>query len=158
MSKIQHYSAKGRPLYSSDMIRFTVMICYTYGQAYKLMLETLPIPSISTLRKLKKGNIDSMKAVKLLLETGQISKDVIMMVDEMYLQKCVKYIGGDYLGSDDEENLFKGIVVFMIQGLQQSVPVVVKVCQISVRGEWLASEMSDSIRSFLCKVSMSRQL
>ena len=65
----------------------------------------------------------------------------------MYLQKCVKYIGGDYLGSDDEGSLFKGIVVFMIQGLQQSVPVVVKVCpEISVRGEWLASEMSDSIQ------------
>ena len=82
------------------------------------MLETLPLPSISALRKLRKGNIDFMKAVKLLLKTDQISKDVIMMVDEMYLQKCVQYIGGDYLGSDDEGNLFKGIVVFMIQGLQ----------------------------------------
>ena len=35
----------------------------------------------------------------------------------------------------------------MIQGLQHSVPVVVKACpEISVRGEWLASEMSDSIQ------------
>ena len=59
------------------------------------MLETLPLPSISALRKLRKGNIDYMKAVKLLLETGQISKDIIMMVDEMYLQKCIQYIGGD---------------------------------------------------------------
>ena len=158
MSKMQHYSAKGRPPYSSDMIRFAVMLRYTSGQAYKLMLETLPLPSISALRKLRKGNIDSMKAVKPLLETGQISKDVIMMVDEMYLQKCVRYVGGDYLGSDDEGNFFKGIVVFMIQGLQQSVSVVVKACpEISVRGEWLASEMSDSIQQ-LCKVSISGQL
>ena len=66
MSKIQHYSAKGRPLYSSDMIRFAVMIRYTSGQAYKLMLETLPIPSISALRKLRKGNIDSMKSCETL--------------------------------------------------------------------------------------------
>ena len=70
-----------------------------------------------------------------------------MMVDEMYLQKCVQYIGRDYLGSDDKGNLFKGIVVFMIQGLQQSVPVAVKACpEISVRSEWLVSEMSDSIQ------------
>ena len=111
------------------------------------MLETLPLPSISALRKLRKGRINSMKAVKLLLETGQISKDVIMIVDEMYLQNCVQYVGGDYLGSDDKGNLFKGIVVFMIQGLQQSVPVVAKACpEIFVRGEWLASEMSDSIQ------------
>ena len=54
----------------SDMIRFAVMLRYTSGQAYKLMPETLPLPSISALRKLRKGNIDSMKAVKLLLETG----------------------------------------------------------------------------------------
>ena len=87
------------------MIRFAVMLRYTSGQAYKLMLETLSLPSISALRKLRKGNTDSMKAVKLLLYTGQISRDVIMMVDEMYLQKYVQYIDGDYLGSDDEGNL-----------------------------------------------------
>ena len=74
MNKIQHYSAKGCPLYSSDMIRFAVMLCYTSGQVYKLMLETLPLPSISALRKLRKGNTDSMKAIKLLLESGQISR------------------------------------------------------------------------------------
>ena len=63
----------------------------------------------------------------------------------MYLQKCVRYIGGDYLGS-----LFKGIAVFMIQSLQQSVHFVVKACpKISIRGEWLASKMSDSIQQ-LC--------
>ena len=56
------------------------MLRYISGQAYKLMLETLPLPSISALWKLRKGNIDSMKAVKLLLETGQISKDVIILV------------------------------------------------------------------------------
>ena len=39
MSKIEHYSAKGRPPYSSDMIRFAVMLRYTSGQAYKLMLK-----------------------------------------------------------------------------------------------------------------------
>ena len=128
MSKI-HYSAKGRPPYSSDMIRFAVMLRYTFGQAYKLMLETLPLPSISALRKLRKGNIDSMKALKLLLETGRIAKNVIMLVDEMYLQKCFQYIGEDYLGSDDEGNLVKVIVVFMIQSLQQSALDVVKPCQ-----------------------------
>ena len=29
-----------------------------------------------------------------------------MIVDEMYLQNCVQYVGGDYLGSDDKGNLF----------------------------------------------------
>ena len=36
---------------------------YTSEQAYSLLLKTLPLPSISLLRKLKKGTIDSLKAV-----------------------------------------------------------------------------------------------
>ena len=62
-----------------------------------------------------------MKAVKLLQETGQILKNLITIVNEMYLQKCVQFTGEDYLRSDDEENLFEGTVVFMIQDLQHSV-------------------------------------
>ena len=67
------------------------------------MLETLPLPSFSLLRKLKQGNLDSLKAVKYMLDAEQISKDVIVMVDEMYLQKSVQYVGGDYVGSDKDE-------------------------------------------------------
>ena len=40
INKIQHYSAKGRPPYSSDMIRFSLMLRYTSAQAYTLMMET----------------------------------------------------------------------------------------------------------------------
>ena len=146
MNKIQHYSTKGCPLYFSDMIRFSLMLRYTSAQAYTLMMETLPLPAMSTLRKLQKGSVDALKEVKLLLDTGQISNDIIMIIDEMYLQKCIQYTGGEYLGSDDERNLYKGISAFMIQRLKQSVPVVVKACpEIAVKGEWLANEMSDCL-------------
>ena len=64
MSKLQHHSLKGRPPYSSDMICFTLLLRYTSEQAYSLLLKTLPLPSISLLRKLRKGIIDSLKAVK----------------------------------------------------------------------------------------------
>ena len=101
---------------------------------------------MSTLRKLRKGSVDALKAVKLLLETGQISNDIIVIIDEMYLQKCIQYTGGEYLGSDKEGKLYKGIVVFMMQWLKQSVPVVVKACpEVAVKGEWLSNEMSDCI-------------
>ena len=146
MNKIQHYSAKGRPPYSSDMIRFSLMLRYTSAQAYTLMMETLPLPAMSKLRKLRKGSVDALKAVKILLETGQISNDIIIIIDEMYLQKCIQYTGGEYLGSNDEGNLYKGIAAFMIQGLKKSVPVVVKACpEIAVKNELLANEMSNCI-------------
>ena len=61
---MQHHSLKGRPPYSSDMICFTLLLHYTSEQAYSLLLKTLPLPSISLLCKLRKGTIDSLKAVK----------------------------------------------------------------------------------------------
>ena len=147
MEKLQHYSPKVRPPYSSDLVWLALLLRYTSGQAYSLMLETLPPPSFSLLRKLKQGNLDSLKAVKYMLDAEQISKDVIVMVDEMYLQKSVQYVGGDYVGSDKDGNLYKGIVVFMIQGLKQSIPVVIKACpEVTIKGEWLANEVDDCIK------------
>ena len=68
MGKLQHYSPKGCPPYSSDLIWFALLLRYTSGQAYSLLLETLPLPSFSLLRKLKQGNLDSLKAVKYMLD------------------------------------------------------------------------------------------
>ena len=67
-----------------------------------------------------------MTAAKTLLEEGCISKDVILMSDEMYLQKSTQYHGGEYIGADGDGELFSGINVFMIVGLQKSVLIVVR--------------------------------
>ena len=48
------------------------------------------------------------------------------MVDEMYLQKSTKYYSGEYVGADEEGNMCKGIVAFMIVGLKESIPYVVQ--------------------------------
>ena len=67
-----------------------------------------------------------MTAAKTLLKEGCISADVILMSDEMYLQKSTQYHGGEYVGADSNGDLFSGINVFMIVGLQKSVPIVVR--------------------------------
>ena len=44
-----------------------------------------------------------MKAIKLLMEKGKMSKDVILCVDEMFLQqKMSQYQGGEFVGEDEE--------------------------------------------------------
>ena len=43
-----------------------------------------------------------------------ISNDCVLVVDEMCLEKATQYHSGEYGGADDEGNLYKGIVVFMI--------------------------------------------
>ena len=48
------------------------------------------------------------------------------MIDEMYLQKAAQYQSGEYVGADEEGNLFKGIVAFMEVGLKQATPFIVQ--------------------------------
>ena len=77
-----------------------------------------------------------MAAAKTLLAEGCISEDVILMSDEMYLQKSTKYHGGEYIGADNEGELFNGVNVFMIVGLKKSVPIVVRASpETSMTGE-----------------------
>ena len=87
MLDISNYQAKGRPPYSSAMIRFALHLRYTSLHSYKLLLEKFPLPSISTLHRIQAGGVDSLKAAKTLREKEHISSDVILMVDEMFLQK-----------------------------------------------------------------------
>ena len=68
----QGFNAKGRPPYSSAMIRFALHLRYTSLQSYKLLLEKFPLPSISTLHRIQAGGVDSLKAVKKLREKGHM--------------------------------------------------------------------------------------
>ena len=77
------------------------------------------------------------------------------MFDEMYLQKCTQYHGGTYEGANEEGELYKGVVVFMITGLKKSIPYVIKACpETSISGKWLAKHVEDAIVS-LCDVGFN---
>ena len=115
MNQIQFYKAKGRPPYSTSMICFALLLCYTSPQAYRLLLEHFLLPIMSLLKRLTKGSVDKIKSAKLLLEKNEIDKNIIIMVDEIYLCKCAQYSRDDFIGCDTKENLYKGVIVFMIQ-------------------------------------------
>ena len=72
------------------MLRYALQLRYTSASAYKLLLEEFNLPSLSLLRKITKGKIDPFAAAKLLLETGKISHDVILVFDEIYIYKNAK--------------------------------------------------------------------
>ena len=70
------------------------------------------------------------------------------MVDEMFLQKEASYQSGDYVGENEEGELYKGIACFMIVGLKQSVPHVIQaIPEVTITGEWLAEKISASLHS-----------
>ena len=137
LQKRQFFKPKGRPPFSVEMIRYALLLRYTSAQAYRLLLEQFPLPSFSLLSKLH-GGVDSVKAAKLLLEKKEISTDIILIADEMYLQKEEQFHALQRVGANEEGELYKGIVLFMITGLKASVPLVVRASpEVTINGTWL---------------------
>ena len=109
-SNIQYYEPQGRLKFSSILKRFALMLRYSSCQTYKRLLRELPLPSTSVLKKLTSGEVDLLKVAKLLLEKQTVFSDCVLIIDEMYLQKSVQYHSGDFVGQNEEGNLFEGIV------------------------------------------------
>ena len=146
--ELQQIKFKKKPIYSANIIRYALMLRYSSLQAYKIILEEFNLPSVSLLRKISKGKIDALKSVNILRENGPIDKNVILMFDEMYLQKEEDYVGGELVGANEEGELYKGIVAFMIVGLKQSIPYVIKVLPVTkINGDWLKCELLNCLHA-----------
>ena len=60
------------------------------------------------------------------------------MIDAIYLQKSPEYCGGELIGCEEDGNLFKGLIGFMIVGLQKSFPYDIKsIPETKFKDEWL---------------------
>ena len=112
-------------------MQYALLLRYTSLQSYKLLLDEFPLPSIFLLNKINEGNIDALKAAKLLLENSSISKDTVVLLGEMYLQKSVEYCGGEFFGSSISNELYKSVMCFMIIGLKENVSYVVQAAPVT---------------------------
>ena len=100
--------------------------------------------SLSLLNKIQ-GGLDALKALKTLHEKGSFSLGCILMVDEMYFQKSAQCQSGEYVGVDEEGNLHKGIVAFMVVGLKQSISFAFQaILEVTFNGQWVAEKFSDN--------------
>ena len=133
---------KMSPVYAPDIIRFALMLRYTSVQSYKLLLDEFRLPSLSLLRKIVTGDIDAAKWAKLLKDDGKISSDTCLIFDEMYLQKCEEYTGGQLIGVATNGELCTGIVSSMIIGIKQNTPYIIKsVLEIKIHADWLKNQI-----------------
>ena len=133
---------KMSPVYAPGIIRFTLMLRYTSVQSYKLLLDEFRLPSLPLLRKIVIGDIDAVKSAKLLKDEEKISSDVCFIFDEMYLQKCDEYKGGQLIGAAKNGQLYKGTVSFMIIGIKQNSPYIIKsVSEIKIHADWLKNQI-----------------
>ena len=94
--------------YAFGMIRYAFgMIRYAFGmslEAYRLFFEKFRMPSLSLLNKIQQGGVDASKALKTLYQKGSFSRDCILMIDEMYLEKSARYQSGEYKGVDEKSD------------------------------------------------------
>ena len=94
---------------------------YTSLQS-SVLLKEINLPSVIYLWKIIQRSVDIFKSAKRMLDSNSISKDIILMFDEMYLQKRKVYTGGELTGAGPDDNPYKGIMCFMIAGLKENVP------------------------------------
>ena len=72
----------------------------------------------------------------------------MLLTDEMYLQKELKFQQGKLIGCDHNGNLFKGIMRFIIMGVQKNVPLVVKaVPKSKIEKKWLSGQIIETMQS-----------
>ena len=103
-------------------------------------MQQFPLSPLSLFKKITSGFIDSVKAAKLLLEKKATSRDCVLLVNEMYLQKSVQFHSDNFTGRNEERTLYKGIVVSMIVSLENSITFVIKSSpDVTITGEWLKS-------------------
>ena len=100
--------------FTSELLQLVLMLRYTSLPACQLLVKNFPLPSISLLKRLSQREVEPLKAVKLLLNKRKIDQDIVLLTDELYLQKEVHIQQGKLIGCDDNSNLFKGIMTFMI--------------------------------------------
>ena len=138
----RQYKQRGCLSFSAEQIRYALILRYMSKQANKLLLEKFLLSSFSLFEKIQRGGVDSITAAKSLLEKGHFSQDCVLMVDGMYLQKGTQFHSGEYFGTNEDDELCRGIMVFMITDQENIIPLVIKTClEITVNGEWLPQEI-----------------
>ena len=64
----------------------------------------------------------------------------------MYLQKCEEYSGGVVNGADEINEIYKGLLSFMIVGMEENVPYVIKsIPETNINGGWLKAQILDCL-------------
>ena len=121
-----YYSPCGGPKYSSQVLRFSLMLRYTSNSAYNFNKKYIPLPSNSLLRKLKSPSIDNCQALHCLRDTNCIDNDIALLLDEMHPQPQVQFDGQALISCNADMAMYTSILCFMVVSLKKSIPFVIR--------------------------------
>ena len=111
-----------------------------------MLLEGFPLPPLSLLSTISKVKIDAIKCVQALKKAGKTSDDICLLFGEMYLQLCEVYFGGEMIGSNENEELYKGIVCFIKVGFKEAIPHVIKSSpEITINVAWFRDKLIECL-------------
>ena len=82
--------------------------------------------SLSLQHKTASGNVGTASVTTALKQQGRISGDFILILDKIYLQESEEYFGRDIFRTNEDRDLYKGMLCFVIIGLKNSIPCVIK--------------------------------
>ena len=83
--------------------------------------------------------MESIKSLKVLLSQGKVGKEVVLFLDEIYIQKDAQFEDGKLLGVNYDGNLIKSVMTFMMNSLKKLVRSVIKaVPEVKVQRFWLS--------------------
>ena len=117
LEEFKELKFKKKRIFSSNVIRYSFLLRCTSLQTYRLLMKEFPFPSLSLLKKITEGQIDAVKCGKSLKSQGVISEDVVLMFDEIYCREII--------GTNENNELYKGLLSFMIVGLKENVPYII---------------------------------
>ena len=109
--------------------------------------------SLSLLHKTASTNVGTAAVTTALKQQGRISEDVILILDEIYHQKSAEYFGGDTFRTNEDGDLYKGMLCFMIVGLKNSIPCVIKIVpekELRCQCLKIPHELKFIVRGFVC--------
>ena len=89
-------------------------------------MKEFPFPSLSVLTKITVVQLDAVKCAKSLKSRRLISEVAVLMFDEIYLEKCEKYFGGEINVTNENNEFYKGLLSFMIVRWKEKVPYSIK--------------------------------
>ena len=65
-----------------------------------------------------------------------------------FIFEKIQYQDGQFVGADNEVNLFKGVMTFMTNSLKKYIPFVIKaIPEIKIEGKWLSEHLDNCITS-----------
>ena len=148
LEELKGLKFKKKSIFSSNVIRYSLLLRYAFLQTYQLLMREFPFSSLSLLKKITEGQLDVVKCPKSLKLQGVISKDIVSMFDEMYVQKCEEYCGGEIIGANRNNELYKRLLSFTTVGLKENVPCIIKSArERNTDGKWIKEQILGSLKT-----------